>query len=240
MDGLTWLDRDPFFAIVESRPRAVREWQHFAFEIDAREIYASIASRYAENPDDESFPSAVRRWYGRLGKRLFVIDVFYDFYPDQCHLQIPYSDTHQFAWQSLTDLRALPLTIRTNQTIGISNDNESRVRSVFRSDDRGFDYPIYDGTSDEDAETLLEYLHNQNLPISYSLGLPEPDINWVAKEIVAGSQVHRARYNSRTWALNVGCRMSKRSTNEFIVYSESPELDDRRYAIRDGSVENAG
>ncbi len=136
MERLTWIERAPFFAIVESRPRIVREWQHFGFNIDHDAIYSDIPAPYAENPDDESFPSLVRRWYGQIDDRLFVVDVFYDFYPSECHIQIPYSNSHEFAWQTLLDLQLLPTAIQTNQTVGISNDSASRIRTVFRSDRR--------------------------------------------------------------------------------------------------------
>ena len=240
MARLTWMEREPFFAIVESRPPTVREWQYFSFNLDPDAIYSNISATYAENPDDESFPSAVRRWYGQIDQRLFVLDIFYDFYPDRCHIQIPYSETHEFAWQTLHDLNLLPPSVHTRQTIGISNDAGTRTHTVFRSDPRGFDYPIYDGESDRDAESLLNYLRSQDSRISYLIGEPEPDINWVAKELVGDSRVHRARYNSRTSAISVGCGMSEKSANEFIVYSESPGLDGRRYSIRNGNVTNAG
>jgi hypothetical protein len=240
MARLTWFERESFFALAESRPRTRREWQHFGFLIDHNSIYSDIASPYAENPDDESFPSSVRRWYGQIDDRLFVVDVFFDFYPNECHVQIPYSDSHEFAWQTLRDLQLLPPSIRTNQTVGISNDSETRIRTVFRGDDRGFDYPIYDGASDADAKSLIQFLRSQDSTIPYSIGEPEPDINWVAKELGGDSHVHRARYNSRTSALSVGCGMSKQSDNVFIVYSESPNLDSRRYSIRNGAVMDAG
>ncbi len=240
MDRLTWIEREPFFAILKSRPRTAREWQHFGFRVDRDAIYSDIPTAYAENPDDESFPSSVRRWYGKIYGRLFVVDVFYDFGPNECYVQLPYSDSHEFAWQTLRDLQLLPPSIRTNQTVGISNDSESRIRTVFRCDDRGFDFPIYDGASDADAESLIQFLRLQDSTIAYSIGEPEPDINWVAKELVGNSRVHRVRYNSRTSALSVGCGMSKHSDNEFIVYSESPDIDNRRYSIRNGTVLDGG
>ena len=240
MERMTWIEREHFFAIVKSRPRTVREWQHFGFNADHNAIYTDIPVPYVENPDDESFPSSVRRWYGQIDDRLFVVDAFVDCYLDRCYVQIPFSDLHEFAWQTLRDLVLLPSCIRTNETVGISNDSESRIRTVFRRDDRGFDYPIYDGASDGDAESLIHFLQTQNSTPVYSLGEPEPNIVWVAKELVGDSSVPRARYNSRTAALNVGCGMSEKSDNEFIVYSESPDFDARRYSIRDGIVINAG
>lgn len=236
MKRLTWIEREPFFAIVESRPRPVREWQRFVFNIDCDAIYSDIPAKYAENPDDESFPSSVRRWYGQIDDRLFVVDVFYDFCPNECHIQIPFSESHEFAWQTLHDLQLLPSSICTNQTVGISNDSESRFLTVFRRDDRGFDYPIYDGASGADAESLIEFLQSNDSTIAYSLAAPEPDINWVAKEMVGDYRVQRARYNSRTSALTVACGMSERSNNDFSVHSESPEVDARRYSIRNGVV----
>lgn len=238
MENSTWLARERFFAIAESRPRIKRIWQHFIFDIDANAIYTDIPTPYVEDPDDESFAGPVRRWYGAIHERLFVVDLHFDSFPQECMLQIPYSDAHDFAWQALLDLQRLPAAIRTTQPIYITNDAASRVLSVFRRDDRGFDYPIYDGISTDDAESLLHFLQMHNKTITYSLGESEPDINWVAKEIVGASEVHRARYNSRTSALSVGCDMSNRSTNKFIVYSESPEIDNRHYTISGGTVIN--
>jgi hypothetical protein len=240
MERLTWFERNAFFTIVESRPRILREWQYFEFHVDSDAIYTDIPVPYAENPEDESFPSSVRRWYGQISDRLFVVDLYFSFYPNECHVQIPYSDSHEFAWQTLRDLHILPRSIQTHLPVGISNDSTERKRTVFRRDARGFDYPIYNGASDGDAESLVHFLQPNVSTTAYSLGEPEPDINWVAKELVGSSRVHRARYNSRTSALSVGCGMSKSSDNEFIVYSESPEFDARRYSIRAGIVINAG
>lgn len=236
MERLTWLERDPFFAIVESRPPTVREWQHFVFKIDHDAIYWDIPVACAESPDDESFPGPVRRWYGQIDDRLFVLDVFYNSYPGECYVGIPYSESDDFAWQTLLDLQLLPKSIYTNQAVFIQNDSESRICTVFRRDPRGFDFPIYDGVSEVDAKSLLDFLRPRDSAVTYSMGASEPDIAWVAKEVIGDSLAHRARYHSRTSAIRVGCDMSQRSDNEFIVYSESPEVDARRYWIRNGRV----
>jgi len=236
MGRLTWFEREALFSMHKARPRTVRACQVFGFEIDPIAIYTDILAPFAENPDDESFPSPVRRWYGQIDDRPFAVDVFHQVRPNECRLQIPYSDSHDFLWQSMFDLQVLPNSIRTKQPICISNDSESRALSVFRHDDLGFDYPIYDGVSDEDAQALFHYLREQSPNIQYSLALPDLDITWVAKEIVGDSRVHRARYNSRTSALRVGCEMSSHSNNEFIVYSESADVDHRRYTIFKGIV----
>ncbi|PQO28980.1 hypothetical protein [Blastopirellula marina] len=236
MERLTWLERDPFFAIVESRPPTVREWQYFLFKIDHDAIYWDIPVVYAESPDDESFPSAVRRWYGQIDDRLFVLDVFYDLFPHECNVQIPFSESDEFAWQTLLDLQLLPKSIYTNQAVFIQNDSESRIRTVFRRDPRGFDVPIYDGVSDIDAESLLDFLRPRDSTVTYSIGASEPDINWVTEELIGNSRTLRARYNSRTSAISVGCDMAQSSDNEFVVYSESPEVDARQFWIRNGRV----
>ena len=239
MNRLSWLDREPFFAIVDARP-VTREWQYISFNINHDSICSDIPAPCTENPDDETFPSSVRRWYGQIDDRFFVLDIFYNFHPDQCHVRIPYSESHEFAWQTLLDLQLLPSSVHTNQTIGISNDSDSRTHSVFRPDPRGFCYPIYDGTSEDDASSLIDFLRIQDPSVDYSLGLPEPDINWVAKELVGDSQVHRARYNSRTSAISVACGMSQKSDNDFAVYSESPSLDGRQYLVCNGTFTHAG
>ncbi len=237
MGRLTWLEREQFFAIAESRPRTCRDWQCYAFDVD-NSIYSDIPTPYTENPDDDSFPSPVRRWYGRIDDRLFVVDVFFVICPNECQIWIPFSDSHKYAWQTLQDLQLLPNSIQTKGTSGISNDSKSRMRTVFRHDDRGFDYPIYDGASDDDAESLIHFLRSQDSTIVYSLGEPEPSISWVAIESSGVSRIHRARYNLRTSTISVGCEMSKESPNDFFVYSESPEHDGRRYSIRNGIVIN--
>lgn len=237
MRRLTWLEREQFFEIAESRPRTCREWQCYAFDID-HSIYSEIPSPYTENPDEDSFPSPVRRWYGRIDDQLFLIDVFFVICPNECQVWIPFSDSHEFAWQTLQDLQLLPAAIQTNRTSGISNDSKSRIRTVFRHDDRGFDYPIYDGASDDDAESLIHFLRSQDSTIVYSLGEPELSISWVPIESSGASCIHRARYTSRTSTISVGCEMSKESQNDFLIYSESPELDARRYSIRNGIVIN--
>jgi len=235
MRRLNWLGREAFLAIVDSRPRTVREWQYFAFEV-YEVIYSDLPTFYTENPDDESFPSSVRRWYGQIDDRQFVIDVYYDAFPNLCQVRIPYSDVCEYAWQTLLDLQLLPCSIQASQSVGISNDSGLRIRTVFRRDDRGFDSPIYNGTSETDAQTLIRFLRSQNSAIGYSLGEPEPDVNWVVIEFVGHSRIHRARYHCRTSALGVGCEMSRGSENEFVVHSESPDRDPRRFWIRNGGV----
>ena len=239
---LAWLQRDAFLGFIDRCGPLPGSPQLITLYVDAQAVRRQIPIAPAIRPDDEDFAGPVERWYGLIGERYFLFDVYdegipYDDSRRYAEISTTFPDSPGFDWTSLLDLEALPASVEARNIMLVESRNLDSMDAVYRRDWRGFDCPLYYGKDATDARGLAEYLARRDRAGKYWVGRREPDVGWIVYRLLGDARRLREGSPNRTSAVTVACRNSLCTGDRYRVECEDQCVDDRVYEIVGGRVE---
>lgn len=189
-------------------------------------------------PPTEGVPCAMRRWYARLDGRIITVECVADSHIETSSVLIHTRFTERQDtlgdWAVLLDLQVLPNVIYVSRPLYI----ESRIPKpdcvVYRPDSHGWNMPVYNAASRNDADRLLEYMYKDIWNRRCFIGEPEPLGTWAT---VQDEQVIRGTGSQLHEALRFACDVSLKNPKQVLVVRDISGLNaNNMYFVSHGHV----
>jgi hypothetical protein len=232
MNWLTFEEIQAMFRGLVRRPA-----QMVTLFAEVSSLTSDIPVQSKQEPPGKGPPTAIRRWFGKIGDRLFEIQadasgilnpsavVVYTFF-------LPAQDI-QGDWSVLVDLKPLPRSIHVARPLFIESRCTTPQFVVYRPDPQGWSTPIYNAASSTDAEHLLAFMNLDGWNEGCFIDDPEPPGKWAT---IQGDEVILGTGSDLNSALRFACDLSSRNPSRSFQVKDISERNDEVYVVCDGRV----